>query len=67
MSIRLVSNLNCFKIEIPLCWRDFLFGNICFCDSKMDSNWLYIKKFLKVSCFQCAKVTKMKANHNQTS
>ena len=36
ISIRLVNNLNCFKTEIPPIKRDFLFGNMCFCDSNIS-------------------------------
>ena len=64
MSIPQVNNLNCSKTEIPPIKRDFLFGNMCFCDSNIFCNWLCIRLFCWFSCFQYIKGTKKKANHN---
>ena len=67
ISIRLVNNLNCFKTEIPPIKRDFLFGNMCFCDSNIPCNRLCIRWFCEPCCFQYIKGTKKKANHNKVT
>ena len=66
MSILQANSSNCFKQKIPLLMRDFLFGNICFFNSNLNYNWLCISGLLRVCCFQYAKDTKKKANHNNT-